>query len=829
MVLFVCAVCTLVGSAQGYIYFMNDTGQPGVMGAKASVSYENSEAIYDVLMTNHALYEMERAASVNLLLTDGVLDRSRLVNVGRLASEGVIADSGTIPVSWTLGDLLDASEAQENHSENSSKRSGKRIFVCEMANEGGYTYMTEAEFRAYLSRSGYHVSDSLSEEDASGSIYTGSEQISTEYRQYWTLWMPKIMDPVEGPLLQIYNENAELNGHLSDLISDLDQSLSMLRTAWEYVQNPDQFGDSSKTNFRYYIYQPLTGLTFTNDEQTNGLEAAEILRRVSGEECSVVMKDGTAESNGTLPHPLDDSSSIAEWLDNMSDAGFMPNQSELDTWMCAFSVDTDWGANDVFKETAALYQQYLQWFPVLYILFWGSMILIGLLLVMLTIGLGYNRDGEIVLNAFDRWKTGLAALAVLLPWLIFFAAGGDFLAESDLTHGQGYVAALLLISLPSAILFLIGYNSLCKRIRSHTLWNNSLLYYLGGKLKKLFFHMKKLSGNKALFLQLVIGLPLFVLVNIGLIGAGMIPMAFLLDIGFLLLIAGMMVQIQRIARIAEKIRDGENDARVDTRHMIGNILQLGEAVNHIGDGIQSAVDSRMKSERMKTELITNVSHDIKTPLTSIINYVDILKNELEQHPDSAADSDSASRVQEYLEVLDKKSQRLKDLMEDIIEASRISSGNIRIETSILDAGELIAQVEGEYLEKMQQNKLELVDDLGKEPVLVRGDGRHLWRVLSNLYQNAAKYAMSGSRVYVMLRSNGDVVTFTMKNISAVPLNITAEELMERFTRGDRSRSTEGSGLGLSIARSLTEAMEGSFDIYLDGDLFKVTVTLPAVS
>ena len=221
----------------------------------------------------------------------------------------------------------------------------------------------------------------------------------------------------------------------------------------------------------------------------------------------------------------------------------------------------------------------------------------------------------------------------------------------------------------------------------------------------------------------------------------------------------------------------------------------------------------MKSERLKTDLITNVSHDIKTPLTSIINYVNLLKQENFEDP----------KIQRYIEVLEEKSLRLKTLTEDVVEASKVSSGNISLEFMNINMVEMIQQTSGEFEEKFQARNLTEIMNLPEEAI-VRVDGRRMWRVLENIYNNAAKYAMEGTRIYADLQTLDGKVIFSLKNISEQPLNISsAEELTERFIRGDLSRSTEGSGLGLSIAKTLTTMMGGTFDLYLDGDLFKVVI------
>ena len=245
-------------------------------------------------------------------------------------------------------------------------------------------------------------------------------------------------------------------------------------------------------------------------------------------------------------------------------------------------------------------------------------------------------------------------------------------------------------------------------------------------------------------------------------------------------------------------------------------LEAAVSINKIGDGLDRAVEESVKNERLKTDLITNVSHDIKTPLTSIINYVDLLKREDFEDP----------KIRNYLQVLEEKAYRLKTLTEDVVEASKVSSGNISLEMMNLNLVELVNQTSAEFEEKFEARNLKMIMNLPTEPATIYADGRRMWRVLANVFNNAAKYAMQGTRVYADLEKKDGMACFSLKNISARPLNIPASELTERFIRGDVSRSTEGSGLGLSIAQSLTEMQGGTFELYLDGDLFKVTIKFP---
>lgn len=263
----------------------------------------------------------------------------------------------------------------------------------------------------------------------------------------------------------------------------------------------------------------------------------------------------------------------------------------------------------------------------------------------------------------------------------------------------------------------------------------------------------------------------------------------------------------------KKITDGDLQYKIPTEKLSGEQKMMADYINHIGEGLDAAVENSLKNERMKTELITNVSHDIKTPLTSIINYIDLLKRENPEDP----------KIRGYLDVLENKAQRLKVLTEDVVEASKASTGNISLEMTELNFVELVNQVIGEFEEKFEERNLKMVIHFDEEEVIICADGRRLWRVLENVFGNVSKYAMENTRVYVDVKVERPNVQLSLKNISAQPLNISADELTERFIRGDVSRNTEGSGLGLSIAKDLVQLQGGEFKLYLDGDLFKVTI------
>jgi len=361
--------------------------------------------------------------------------------------------------------------------------------------------------------------------------------------------------------------------------------------------------------------------------------------------------------------------------------------------------------------------------------------------------------------------------------------------------------------------FLIGYTSLVRRIKAHTMWSNSLCCWIITGVSSVLSAIK-VTGRLILFYT---GFVLFQIIFVYFcIRAGMLFwMLILIAVD---LLAGIRILEEAVGRQKikdglRKIADGNLEYKIPLENLGNENRDMAEAVNRVGEGLHNAVEESLKNERLKTDLITNVSHDIKTPLTSIINYVDLLKRE----------NIGNEKIKGYISVLDSKSQRLKQLTEDLVEVSKVSSGNINLKMERLNFVELIHQTIGEFNEKFQIKNLELITNLPKESVFIIADGRRLWRVIENLYNNIAKYALENTRVYADLTAAEGVAQFSLKNISAQALNFSGDELTERFIRGDVSRSTEGSGLGLSIAKNLTESQGGEFHIYLDGDLFKVTV------
>lgn len=481
-------------------------------------------------------------------------------------------------------------------------------------------------------------------------------------------------------------------------------------------------------------------------------------------------------------------------------------------------IDTELSAEDDIYEASREYEQLHPWIKVC--TFSGLVSLMGWIisLVYLTLATG-RRTGEekIHLNTIDKIKTEIlvAAFIFMMVELVILITK----VNSEEWAVYGIIVASGTVSLVIDGLFLIFYLSMVRRMKAEMLWETSVACWLERGIRKVFARQKTtvrvlllFAGHMAVCFVLAVGAFYYQSMTA-------LVVLLLFSAGECYMILRKAVEQYQIRLGVEKIRDGALSGKIDIEQLHGEEKSLAEAINNIGEGLLHAVDDSTKNERMKADLITNVSHDIKTPLTSIINYVNLMKLEKIDN----------ERVQGYIKILDEKSQRLKQLTADLVEASKISSGNVKLDMQVIDLVELVYQTSGEFNEKFEQKELTIVTKLPKTAVLIRADGRQLYRVIENLYNNVAKYALEKTRVYVDIAYVEEKVVFSIKNVSEHSLareNSNAGDLTERFIRGDSSRTTEGSGLGLSIAKSLTVLMGGVFDIKVDGDLFKASITFP---
>ncbi|PGS54428.1 sensor histidine kinase [Bacillus sp. AFS041924] len=425
--------------------------------------------------------------------------------------------------------------------------------------------------------------------------------------------------------------------------------------------------------------------------------------------------------------------------------------------------------------------------------------LLSIAYLALIIGRKSFKDRELHLNTIDKLFNDVNVV-------LLFALVISWVALIEPLTIEVINKLIFFLTIPFFIVVLVLLLSLIKHIKNGTLLKHTLIYLL---LSKLFTFIKNVyqSGNIGVkTVLLVVGYPILIALTFYI---------FPITIGFAAWFA--YKQIKKFNAIKEgvkQIKAGDFHHRIEIDGK-GEFAILSNHINSITDGLNTAVERELKSERMKTELITNVSHDIRTPLTSIITYVDLLKKERDP-----------LKVEEYVEVLDQKSQRLKLLTDDLFEAAKASSGTIPVHLERIDILSLLTQGLGEVNAKIEALDLAFKINHPQDKLYVSADGKLLWRSVENLLSNIFKYALRGSRVYIDIEDIGNDILLTFKNISAYELNISADELMERFKRGDESRNSQGSGLGLSIAKSLIEIQKGQFSIQVDGDLFKAMIRIP---
>lgn len=480
---------------------------------------------------------------------------------------------------------------------------------------------------------------------------------------------------------------------------------------------------------------------------------------------------------------------------------------------------------------------------------WLPMVLVGAVgtlacLVFVFVSAGRRKGSEgASLNVADRLPLDLYAAicwAAVFGLLLAVVAVADTMIDNTwpflvTRNGVMFVVTVAICAYTGILIALAPFLSFATRLKVGGIWwRNTLICWVCRLcwrfvkwcwcLVKRFFGwiwymLRKipLVPGAALiaFIVIFVNFLLFVWMRGSYYSTAPIFFMFLFDLVIFIAICFGAWQMKSLKAAGERMARGEIDEKIDTQHMYWEFKGHAENLNSIGDGMAAAVEQRMKSERLKTELITNVSHDIKTPLTSIVNYVDLLQKPHTPEQES-----------EYLEVLDRQSKRLKKLTEDLVEASKASTGNMNVNIVRTNTREIIEQSLAEYGRRMEQGNLTVIVNIPDEPPQAMADGRLLWRVLDNLFNNVVKYALPGTRVYITSELDGGETVISVKNISRDPLNISAEELMERFVRGDASRHTEGSGLGLNIAQSLVNLMHGKFSLSVDGDLFKAEIRLP---
>ncbi|MCM1039221.1 MAG: HAMP domain-containing histidine kinase [Ruminococcus sp.] len=696
------------------------------------------------------------------------------------------------------------------------------------------------------------VSSNMLPSDEDGWWYEDGEKIQLDVlvNRYKT---------VEGKNIEEYTADVE---SYSGLCASVERAMHSLAYNYEEYLDFQEYYDSTNTNIRYCIEKTVGDHTeyFTNMEDMisaqkleEGLQTADMADffnelfagKFTGDKGGKYLyyspSEMIYESNSVIRE-----STIRDIV-NDYDYAYPEN---IRIWI---GVDPSYPVNDAFAQGKAGFQNYLPYFWQWVALAVVSAILYLILLIYLTYTAGRDVDEEgnryIRLNGFDKVPTEGALIAGLFCALVIATVivgsgvidgvglvwGSVFWELEDLYTPWFKIAAGVIVLL-SDVVFCFFYYSLVRRIKARTLWKNSYLKRLVQKCSRLLIEVYD-NGN--IVVRTWVPYLIFLAFNMLMLMFGLYTgfpaiVSALIALVIDLIVGGMLYldvrERQNIVKGIEKIAEGDFSYQISQDNLHGDNLVLARSVNSIGNGIKNAVEVSMKDERMKADLITNVSHDIKTPLTSIINYVDLIKREQVDN----------ERVRSYIRVLDEKSQRLKQLTDDLVEASKISSGNINLHFEKINLVELINQTIGEFSERFEKKCLTSVVNVNTSNAMIEADSRSTWRIMENLFNNVYKYALEGTRVYIAIcgrskeeigkKETGqkEVVEISIKNISAKELNCSPEELTERFIRGDESRTTEGSGLGLSIAKNLTEAQNGTFEIVLDGDLFKVILTFPVM-
>ena len=798
----------------------------------------------------------------NLFETDGMMNRNKEIDVMEYSKNDTANGENVSGIAYSLEELINWGEDFDSaESDNYAKNS---VIVCQKP-EGTYEYYYTSDFMTRVESGVFDIImqdgsdvDGFLQELQNGK-YTSSgfynfdivdmegNILYTDCWNFGSALIEKYAQQGAENLLQVVNNSPRLNGKLSVIYDDLAYTLGNIYSDYQNYQMGFEHLEEGNTNFTYIYANNDTKKVVTN--KTSYENYAELEKNVQN-----LISEKDVKYMVIYPKLKDFNSNM-----NVSKSDKwekLRSYSSEKKWNSVFAVavDTTYTIQDQFYQNKVAYDNNIPYFKGTTWLLVLSIILFLGATIWLTLEAGRTaEDEELHLNGFDHWKTEIAAVLIVLIWIvgsyigIHFWNGNIYTMINDIptylkdggTYFEYYYArgmdvssaymsaSLYLPSLSIAELaeiyfygvftlgcFFMGYVSLIKRIKGRNLWKNSLLRVIVRFIYKIYDNRKKTTKTVLLLCGFFLVQGIAVLFRNGVT----MLLVLLADVGVFYVVLNGLLLKEKLKKGIEEIALGNMEYQIPLQGLRGENLKLAEMINGIANGFHMAVEEAMKNERLKTDLITNVSHDIKTPLTSIINYVAILKQ-----------SDIADpKIQGYLDILEAKAQRLKTLTEDVVEASKVSSGNISLEYMDVDLVEMIQQTEGEMAEKFEARNLKMIVNLPAEPAVVHVDGRRMWRVLENIFGNAAKYAMPGTRVYADLKLEEDTVDLSLKNVSEHQLNISADELTERFIRGDLSRSSEGSGLGLSIAQSLTTMQGGTFNLYLDGDLFRVNIRFPRV-
>ena len=569
------------------------------------------------------------------------------------------------------------------------------------------------------------------------------------------------------------------------------------------IEKINYYSEYYKTNVVWLIIDNKTKTAYTNlDYSIDTSNIENIQNKIQENATYWTYEDGNID---TSVNKL--SSEYIEYIENGFDVENLSDYTIYTSVLNNLEYVDDISMNSILYDVLVLVDQ-----KAAFLIPFLVIIIIALVpVIVLGVGRTAKQDG-IKLNWYDKILIELAALIAIL----IAGIGACFtISVNGVSNLATLVLAITIMAFGLFIIYLaciLFFETVVKRLKTHTFLKTTIIYWLYIKIKELLDEVKI---TKRFILYFII----FIIANLicfAIMWSDGFPGIILSIILYAVVYGLISKRLKSYVKIEKAINDlyqGNTDIELEENEFVKEMKNMASQINDIAGGLSNAIDEKLKSERLKTELITNVSHDIKTPLTSIINYVDLLKKE----------GMDGEKAKEYLDILDSKSQRLKKLTEDLVEASKASSGAIKLNMEKLNVNELIKQVSGEFEDKFKARKLEEIITFPENALYIKADSRYMYRVLENMYSNISKYAMEGTRVYTDIIEKDGRIVIQLKNVSKQKLNISVDELMQRIVRGEASRNTEGSGLGLSIARSLTELQEGNFNIYLDGDLFKVTI------
>lgn len=811
-----CAVLFVLVLMNSFVFIesFNSSTRFNLNDEHKSSSFEDS-AMFNSLFGNNVYNIIRLGVLKGQMETDGKFDAGKEVDVTAYANRFDGIPSEYVTVSYYLNDLI--KWGQDSFVETTVNMTGEEL--SEFLNDN--TIVTVVNTSAYDGGIVSYLNSDLSEitkrMTVSGNLLDSADNNDNYVMQVLT----NKYHTVEGKNIEDYVATKE---EYDRLCENVIQTAEALKTNYDQYLILKKYYEPQNSNIVYFIRMTVGDevQVFTNME-TDSVSLSQLTGELK-DTCGSYVYYNPGQMQFETNTMLEEST--IRYIINGFEYAY-PEDIQI-----MMGVDKSYAARDEFYQAKKAFANYV---PFAWQYLAGAIVCMMLYLILLVLitskeGKVYRKEtGEtlICLHSQDRIYTEvMVLLAVGVVTGLYFG----ILQLVNLVWRTAYGTTLVImtgaLSLLASILFSFFYYSFVRRVKAGTLWRDSLIRKAGKVLKQWILYC---YDHSTILARVWIPFAVFVLVNagtvgimLGLFGKSSVPaiivILLLVDGAAGYLLYHSALDKQKILDGIRLIREGNLEHKVREDGMHGEDLILAQAVNSIGESVKEAVETSMKDERLKADLITNVSHDIKTPLTSIINYVDLIKRENVQN----------EKIREYIEVLDVKSQRLKQLTDDLVEASKISSGNIVLQWEKINLVELLNQTIGEFSEKFEEKSLYPVFQGPKGSVYIEADSRRIWRVIENLFNNIVKYALEGTRVYIDIIVDKDEETdaqvmLSIKNISANPLKVNPAELTERFIRGDESRTTEGSGLGLSIAKNLTEAQRGKFEIVMDGDLFKVNL------